>query len=416
MIVINTPNKSFEVVLADAITTTQLAWIVHYEHISTENQQTLNSANGATNSTTAVTVLSAPQAGSRKSINSFSLYNADTVTATATIRLNDNSTMRTIVKVALLTGDHLIYTSASGWYVLSSDGYIKSTFSVTVLDDLSDVIFTSPATGATIIYDGVNWVDGQLDLADNDAKTGILPTANGGTGIAYFTAAGPTVVRVYTFPDAAATIARTDAGQTFTGVNVFTSPDIITSITTASTSFTAFAGATTLLTIGGTGATASLFAPSTLDATSSITGAIRTSGGLSAAKALWVGGLANVAGAVTLQSTLNVAGGSTFNNFAQFTSSTGATTGAGIEISYSGTTGTVLAFDRTGGTFSKAVLEGSSVALNISGTDKLTVDASGNTILAGTFNTDSTTDSTSISTGSIQTDGGLGVTKAAWIG
>jgi hypothetical protein len=36
--------------------------------------------------------------------------------------------------------------------------------------------------------------------------TGILPTANGGTGIAYFTAAGPTVARVYTFPDAAATI------------------------------------------------------------------------------------------------------------------------------------------------------------------------------------------------------------------
>ena len=36
--------------------------------------------------------------------------------------------------------------------------------------------------------------------------TGVLPTANGGTGIAYFTAAGPTVARVYTFPDAAATI------------------------------------------------------------------------------------------------------------------------------------------------------------------------------------------------------------------
>ena len=118
MIVINTPNKSFEVVLADAIKTNKLSWLVHYEHISAENQQTLNSANGATNSTTAVTVLSAPQAGSRKSINSFSLYNADTVTATATIRLNDNATMRTIVKVALLTGDHLIYTSTSCLYLV----------------------------------------------------------------------------------------------------------------------------------------------------------------------------------------------------------------------------------------------------------------------------------------------------------
>ncbi|MBI5732626.1 hypothetical protein HY967_01560 [Candidatus Jorgensenbacteria bacterium] len=60
--------------------------------------------------------------------------------------------------------------------------------------------------------------------------TGILPTANGGTGIAYFTAAGPTVARVYTFPDAAATIARTDAAQTFTGVQTMTSPKIITDV------------------------------------------------------------------------------------------------------------------------------------------------------------------------------------------
>ena len=35
---------------------------------------------------------------------------------------------------------------------------------------------------------------------------GILPTANGGTGVAYFTAAGPTQVRTYTFPDANATV------------------------------------------------------------------------------------------------------------------------------------------------------------------------------------------------------------------
>ena len=53
---------------------------------------------------------------------------------------------------------------------------------------------------------------------------GILATAKGGTGSAYFTVAGPTVARVYTFPDAAATIARTDAAQSFTGVQTFVAP------------------------------------------------------------------------------------------------------------------------------------------------------------------------------------------------
>ena len=56
----------------------------------------------------------------------------------------------------------------------------------------------------------------------------ILPTANGGTGSAFFSIAGPTVARVFTFPDAAATIARTDAAQTFTGVQTMTSPEFTT--------------------------------------------------------------------------------------------------------------------------------------------------------------------------------------------
>lgn len=55
-------------------------------------------------------------------------------------------------------------------------------------DSLSDVVITTPATGATLIYDGVNWIDGALDLADNDARTGILPIANGGTGTTSYTA------------------------------------------------------------------------------------------------------------------------------------------------------------------------------------------------------------------------------------
>lgn len=129
--------------------------------------------------------------------------------------------------------------------------------------------------------------------------TGILPTANGGTGIAYFTAAGPTSARIFTFPDAAATIARTDAGQTFTGVQVFTSPDVATSITTSSTTLTAFAGATTLLTIGGTGASSVFAIPGTLEQ-SSTTGALTVAGGVYIAKKLNVVGIATLGNGAVL--------------------------------------------------------------------------------------------------------------------
>jgi hypothetical protein len=54
----------------------------------------------------------------------------------------------------------------------------------------------------------------------SNATTGILQVAGPATA----------ATRVMTTPDANFTVARTDAGQTFTGVNTFTSPKIITDI------------------------------------------------------------------------------------------------------------------------------------------------------------------------------------------
>lgn len=74
-----------------------------------------------------------------------------------------------------------------------------------------------------------------LTVKDRTATlTGIASAAQGGTGIAYFTAAGPTVARTYTFPDANATIARTDAANTFTGIQTFSTPIATASVATMS--------------------------------------------------------------------------------------------------------------------------------------------------------------------------------------
>ncbi len=61
--------------------------------------------------------------------------------------------------------------------------------------------------------------------------TGILPTANGGTGMAFFTVAGPTVARIFTFPDAAATVLTSNAAVTVaqggTGLNASVSDAVL---------------------------------------------------------------------------------------------------------------------------------------------------------------------------------------------
>lgn len=79
-----------------------------------------------------------------------------------------------------------------------------------------------------------------------------------------------------------------------------TSPDITTSITTSSTTFNAFAGATTLLTLGGTGATSVVAIPGTKASTSSTTGSATFAGGIGVAGNSFFGSALGVTGQCTV--------------------------------------------------------------------------------------------------------------------
>jgi hypothetical protein len=97
-----------------------------------------------------------------------------------------------------------------------------------------------------------------------------------------------------------ANLAAAVTDETGSGALMFgTSPAVTTSITTASTSFTALAGATTLLTLGGTGASSVLAIPGTLEQ-SSTTGALTVAGGVYIAKKLNVAGVATLANGAVL--------------------------------------------------------------------------------------------------------------------
>jgi hypothetical protein len=99
------------------------------------------------------------------------------------------------------------------------------------------------------LYQGYNFANGKIMTVNNSLTL---------TG---------TDATTMTFPSTSASIARIDAGQTFTGVNNFTSPAITTSITTPSTSFDLIntnattvnlAGASTTFTLGATTGTLTL--------------------------------------------------------------------------------------------------------------------------------------------------------------
>jgi hypothetical protein len=63
-------------------------------------------AYGNTNNTTAVTAVSAPASSKRRLIRSLSIHNADTASATATVRLNDSNSGNNFIidKVTIASG------------------------------------------------------------------------------------------------------------------------------------------------------------------------------------------------------------------------------------------------------------------------------------------------------------------------
>jgi len=121
MIYLINPNQSLELILGGAVTTTELDYVVFTKHIILTGKEGKDNQHGTSNGGTAVTILAAPTlAGEQQWIESIAIHNADTVSATVSVRLNDNSTIRILMKHALSAGETLHYEANSGWYITAA--------------------------------------------------------------------------------------------------------------------------------------------------------------------------------------------------------------------------------------------------------------------------------------------------------
>lgn len=156
-LVLDDTTKTIQAVMSGAAATSNPDFTVAYAD-STSSSLTEGSNDGALNGTTAVTLVSAPSASTRRVVKWLTIQNKDTAAVTVTVTFNNSTgpTTRQIAKVTLQPNDT--------W---TTDG-------------------TFDANG------NMKTVAGTVNLATQ--VTGTLPVANGGTGVTTSTGSGSVVL------------------------------------------------------------------------------------------------------------------------------------------------------------------------------------------------------------------------------
>lgn len=189
-LVLDGTTKTIQAVMSGAATTSNPDFTVSYAD-STSSSLTEGSNDGALNGTTAVTLVSAPSASTRRVVKWVTIQNKDTAAVTVTVTFNNSTgpTTRQIAKVTLQPNDT--------W---TTDG-----------------TFDSSGNLKTVI--------GSVNLATQ--VTGTLPVANGGTGV---TSLG-TGIATFLGTPTSANLAAALTDETGTGANVFANtPTLVTPI------------------------------------------------------------------------------------------------------------------------------------------------------------------------------------------
>lgn len=112
-------SMKLEAVLAGAVSTSQPEAHVGYVDFTIEGKQTRPAPfRVSLNSTTDVTILASPTGNAVRKTESISIYNKDTASVTVTVKTDDGSTEKIVVKQTLATLETLCWDLGVGWYVI----------------------------------------------------------------------------------------------------------------------------------------------------------------------------------------------------------------------------------------------------------------------------------------------------------
>ena len=115
------PGTKLEAVLAGAVTANQPEAHVDYVDYNLQGEKTAPSPyRSALNSTTDVTILAAPATNPSREPIEVNIYNKDTASVTVTVKTDDGTTERIIVRRTLTTLQTLQWKTNIAWTVIAT--------------------------------------------------------------------------------------------------------------------------------------------------------------------------------------------------------------------------------------------------------------------------------------------------------
>lgn len=147
MLVLTETTDTIQVVLGGAVTTNQLRCFASWRDVTT-TAYTPGRTVTNTNNTTDVNLVGSPASSTQRVVDLLNVQNADTVSATVTIKFDANGTEYTLWSGTLATGEAVQYTDGNGFTVRTAAGALKTVQSVgaPTNNDLNVVVLGSDVT------------------------------------------------------------------------------------------------------------------------------------------------------------------------------------------------------------------------------------------------------------------------------
>lgn len=121
-------NKSLIAYIDTSVDTVPPTFVTSYDDLGVTAVPTFTpGSNDGVLDVTAVTIIEAPTGSLFRNIKYINIINSDTVEHTITVELMTFAATRTLIKVLLGAGEHLIFNDGSGWSAINPNGEFLTT-------------------------------------------------------------------------------------------------------------------------------------------------------------------------------------------------------------------------------------------------------------------------------------------------